>query len=147
MTGTRSDPGQDHTVAEGNLCRFPAAMEVHRSTQAAVCVSAVQVDSLKQGIVAAAEESGAVMVFSGHRHTYERTFPLLGGKPAENGVVYMVSGGAGAPLDETTTTSYTAKAAAVNHFVLLNVTADNILGIVKSSNGSVLDEFTVTRRK
>ena len=86
------------------------------------------------------------MVFSGHRHTYERTFPLLGGKPAENGVVYVVSGGAGAPLDETASTGYTAKAAAVNHFVLLNVTADNILVMVKSSDGSVIDEFTVTKR-
>jgi len=104
------------------------------------------IDSLKEGIVRAAEESGAVMVFSGHRHTYERTFPLLGGKPAENGVVYVVSGGAGAPLDETASTDFTAKAAAVNHFVLLNVTADSILGMVKNSNGSVIDEFTVSKR-
>ena len=104
------------------------------------------IDTLKDGVTKTAEDSGVAMVFSGHRHTYERTYPLLGGRQAENGVVYMISGGAGAPLDETVGTFYTAKAAAVNHFVILNVTANNILCVVKNADGSVIDEFTVTPR-
>ncbi|MGE5551860.1 MAG: metallophosphoesterase [Bacteroidota bacterium] len=103
-------------------------------------------ETIRDGVAKAAEETGTAMVFSGHRHTYERTYPLIGGKPAENGVVYVVSGGAGAPLDETAGTDYTAKSAVANHFVMLNVTADKVFGTVKDASGNTIDEFAVIKR-
>jgi len=47
------------------------------------------------------ETYGVDVVFNGHDHHYERTCPLLAGActtPQDGGVVYYVTGGAGAPL-------------------------------------------------
>jgi len=103
-------------------------------------------DATKEAIAAVAEDKGVSMVFSGHFHAYERSYPLLGGKQAKDGVVYLVSGGAGAALDEPESADYTAKQEAINHLVILEIGPESIRGTAKAANGSIIDEFAVTRR-
>jgi hypothetical protein len=45
------------------------------------------------------------VVFCGHIHVYERTWPLRAGKvDQKNGVVYVISGGGGGSLEDFTPT-------------------------------------------
>lgn len=57
-------------------------------------------ERIQRALVPAMEAAGVHMVFSGHDHLYERTAPLRGGQPADDGVVYIVSGAGGARLYE-----------------------------------------------
>lgn len=51
-------------------------------------------------IVPLYEKYGIDIVFNGHIHVYERTFPILNGKAVEhNGIVYMTVGGGGGGLE------------------------------------------------
>lgn len=56
--------------------------------------------SVQQFLAPVFEETGVDIVLSGHDHLYERTLPLRGGQPADDGrgVVYVVSGAGGASL-------------------------------------------------
>ncbi len=46
------------------------------------------------------EKYGVDLVWNGHIHSYERTWPIKAGKPVEEGgIVYMVTGGGGGPLE------------------------------------------------
>ena len=48
------------------------------------------------------------VVFYGHVHAYERSYPLRDGKiDTENGVTYIMSGGAGGHLEDFAPTNYT----------------------------------------
>lgn len=47
------------------------------------------------------DQYGIDIVWNGHIHSYERTWPVKDGKPAESGqgTIYMVTGGGGGPLE------------------------------------------------
>lgn len=46
------------------------------------------------------DKYGVDIVWNGHIHSYERTWPVLNGKPAESGApVYMITGGGGGHLE------------------------------------------------
>ena len=68
------------------------------------------------------------LVWSGHIHTYERTWPLKGGKAvsADEGVVYMITGGGGGHLENAAPvrTPFSAKVYRGHHYcnVLVNGT-------------------------
>lgn len=93
------------------------------------------------------EEGGVSMVFSGHVHLYERSVPMLNNKPTEGGIVYQVTGGAGAPLYLPGTGRTTAKSIATEHTIIYRITKTKMTATVLSPDGSVLDEYTVTPRK
>lgn len=93
------------------------------------------------------EEGGVSMVFSGHVHLYERSVPMLGDKPTEGGIVYQVTGGAGAPLYLPGAGRTTAKCLATEHTIIYRITKTMMAATVLAPDGSVLDEYTVTPRK
>lgn len=79
------------------------------------------------------ERYGVDMVLAGHDHDYQRSTP-------QNGIVYVVSGGA-ATLRPTGRGPFTAAAASMYHFVELAVFADRLeLGAV-DQQGLVFDEY------
>ncbi|NNJ25409.1 metallophosphoesterase [Alienimonas chondri] len=46
------------------------------------------------------EKHGVDIVWNGHIHSYERTWPIKAGRPVErHGIVYMITGGGGGPLE------------------------------------------------
>lgn len=98
-------------------------------------------------LLSTVEENGVSMVFCGHIHLYERSVPMLGGRPTEGGIVYQVTGGAGAPLYLLGVGMTTAKTLATEHAILYRVTKSSMSATVLAPNGSVIDEYTVTPRK
>lgn len=56
--------------------------------------------TVRQALVPALEAAGVDVVFCGHDHNYQRTLPMRGGAPVDDGagVVYVVSGAGGARL-------------------------------------------------
>ena len=88
------------------------------------------------------------VVFSGHDHHYERTCPILNGACTtvqDGGVVYYVTGGAGAPLHTASGDWFTAYSDNLNHFLkvelndcLLHVDAIDV-------NGNVFDAYEIDR--
>ncbi len=70
------------------------------------------------------ESAGVDVVFYGHVHAYERTWPLKEGKiDQENGVVYIKSGGGGGHLEDFTPTPswFSNKVQRGNHFCKVDI--------------------------
>jgi len=85
------------------------------------------------------------LVLSGHDHNYERTVPLRGGGPVgagAPGTVYVVSGGAGAPLYLAGKSSFTAASESTHGALVLRV-RDTIVGEAFRHDGTMVDSFTL----
>ncbi len=91
------------------------------------------------------EKYGVNLVFSGHDHDYERTLPMA--KDAVqadgNGVVYVVTGGAGAPLYPVGRSGFTAFARTTYHFVELDVTPTSLSLTAFDTGGNAIDTSTL----
>ena len=92
------------------------------------------------------------LVFNGHEHTYERTFPLNGGVKQYtdslrvmkhvNGTIYVVSGGAGAPLYDSPGGNWVASKADSYHFCMVDVYDNHSLHLeARAIDQQVLDGF------
>jgi predicted phosphodiesterase len=90
--------------------------------------------SLRQTVVPLFEQYGVDVVFSGHKHDYERN--------EVNGITYVVTGGGGAPLYPMQEREPTQAAFAMEyHFVLVRIEGDHLEATVISLDGEVLDTF------
>ncbi len=109
--------------------------------------------SVRQYICPILEYYGVDIVFSGHDHTYERTYPIRGGVVVEEdldeydnpeGTIYVVTGGGGAALYEVGTDYWTAYAESVHHHVKVDILAEGSFHLQAiSKDGRILDEFWV----
>jgi predicted phosphodiesterase len=81
---------------------------------------------------------GVDVVFTGHDHHYERTFP-------QDGVVWIVSG-AGAKLTRVDGADFTAHAESTLQFMLVRIDGDTMNIEAVTIDGSVIDEVTLTAR-
>ncbi len=79
---------------------------------------------LQRALVAVIDECDVDLVMSGHDHQYLRTKPLKGGKPAEGGATYVLSGTAG-------TKRYEVREFLADHFL----DTDNIAALTIQKNG------------
>jgi hypothetical protein len=91
------------------------------------------------------EQYGVDLVFNGHDHHYERSLAFANGVAQRDGsgVVYVVTGGAGAPLYGVTGSSFTAFSRSVHHFVELDVTATSLSLEAIDAYGNVIDTLTL----
>lgn len=101
--------------------------------------------------------AGVDIVFNGHDHTYERTFPLLDSAPVNKdeepnytnpgGVVYIVTGGGGRALYERTqfTNAFTARFESVHHLVRVDVSGPSLTLTAIDINGMPFDEMTLSK--
>ncbi len=78
------------------------------------------------------------LVLAGHDHDYERITP-------QDGVAYVVTGGGGRGTRAVSSSSFTAFAAEVIHFVYLEVTADQLVMHAIDGTGSEFDSMVITR--
>jgi hypothetical protein len=88
------------------------------------------------------------LVFAGHNHIYERSVPIRAGEqvPVEDGTIYVVSGGAGAPLYEESDAEWFGDVAnPVEHFVIADFTATEATLTAYDLAGNVIDTFVVPR--
>ncbi|MEI7633629.1 MAG: metallophosphoesterase [bacterium] len=82
------------------------------------------------------EAGGVDVVFSGHDHDYERSLV--------NGVLYIVTGGGGAPLYKSGRNSWTQFSSSQHHFTVVNV--DNTTCAIQAvaSDGAVIDAVSLS---
>jgi Purple acid Phosphatase, N-terminal domain/Calcineurin-like phosphoesterase len=93
------------------------------------------------------ESFGVDVTFWGHDHTYERHKPLFQGKPtASGGVLYIVTGGAGAPLYTLGGSSLSAYFKKIHHFMELNVSGDQMKIDARLLDGTIMDSLTLTKK-
>lgn len=91
------------------------------------------------------EEYGVDLYFNGHAHDYERTWPIKDGRIDEDGVIYVTTGGAGAPLHTSGRGWWTAVSASVNHYIVVYVRPSQLRVTVKGLDGELIDQFTLTK--
>jgi len=74
-------------------------------------------------IVPILEKHNVALVLNGHEHSYQRSWPLRGGQPVQDGdgVVYLTTGGGGVRLYPVFPRPFLAYAESVHHFVRAEV--------------------------
>ncbi|KAF3362848.1 Uncharacterized protein PHSC3_000590 [Chlamydiales bacterium STE3] len=97
------------------------------------------------------EQSNLLAAFENHDHAYKRTHPILNGKPAENGVLFLGDGSWGVnPARKPRAASkswYLAKTEGQRHFI--KVTLDpskKVLYQAVNDEGVIFDEYVQTPR-
>ena len=95
------------------------------------------------------EQYGVAVVFSGHDHHYERTFPIQDFHPENPGVTYIVTGAGGDSLTPIQATNpWTATATEQFHVVKVTIN-DQVLTLEAISPfpnpGTVIDSVTIDR--
>lgn len=91
------------------------------------------------------ERYGVDVVFCGHEHLYERTFPIRDFGFPGAGVVYITEGGGGADLDSFQRKSYSAFAASRHGYVIGEVSPGRLLLTARDPSGSVFDSVLLTK--
>ena len=92
------------------------------------------------------------IVFNGHDHNYQRTYPLnwtasqTEPQDYSNGTMYIVSGGWGAPLYTPRPIWYMTQQNKTYHFVLIDVSTNGTLHLrAKDKLGNTFDELTIRK--
>lgn len=91
---------------------------------------------------------GVQAVFAGHNHVYERSVPIRADAevPPGKGTVYVVSGGAGAPLYTSFEEAwFSAVANPVEHYVIADFGPTSAELVVRDLAGNVIDTFVIPR--
>lgn len=123
LAGAASNPGTDWIIAV--LHRPPYSSGSHGS----------QLD-VREAWCPLFERHGVDVVFSGHDHCYERSIPI-------NGVVYIVTGGGGAPLHRAGSNWWTAFSDSTYEFCLVEVEGDVLTVNAVKPDGEVFDGVTL----
>lgn len=82
----------------------------------------------------------------GHDHNYQRTKPLLQGRPAPGGVTHIVTGGAGAPIYEASDDPRMAATREVHHFLDIRITENQLSVEAHDTSGTVFDRWSTKPR-
>ncbi len=88
------------------------------------------------------EKYGVDIVWAGHIHVYERTWPIKNGKvDPENGVIYITTGGAGAPIEDFAPTRswFTAKVGRDCHYCLVSIQQGDLIMTAYDIHGNLFD--------
>ncbi len=94
------------------------------------------------------ENAQVDIVFFGHVHSYERTYPLKDGiVDAENGVIYLKSGGAGGNLEDFAPThnAYSGKIQRGHHFCKVDLFDDQLTLKMYNLEGMLKDVFELKK--
>lgn len=94
-------------------------------------------DALMSALVPICEKYQVTCCFSAHCHIYERS--------VRNGVIYVVSGGGGAPFQEPPGSKPNPSSvfgAQTHHFLSVGVSKENVEFTVYSPDGEIIDSFT-----
>jgi len=154
--------GEQKTWLESDLqsaragdCDWIVAL-FHRHAYASGGGHGDQID-VKEVLVPVLDQYGVDLAFSGHTHYYERFLPMKGGEVVSNsgsyyykpgGTIYIIAGGAGAPLADLGSDPRVAYNEKVFHYCTVDVKADNTLVVSakRYDDGSVLDQFTMSKK-
>ena len=119
--------------------------------------------SVRRNLVPLFELFGVDIVFSGHAHSYERTFPILQNQVIDqgqdpdyvnpSGPIYVITGGGGAsllgldssPLNALGSSSLNARAVVAYHIVEISLSDNELIGRAIEPGVGVIDEFRVNQ--
>jgi hypothetical protein len=104
-------------------------------------------DGIRADLVPVFDEFGVDVVFMGHDHHYERTWPLRGDAvvPEGQGIVYVTTGGGGASVRETGSSGFTAHAESTYHYLRVSVDGGLLNLEMVRDDGSVGDAFSLVK--
>ncbi len=101
---------------------------------------------IRERLVPIFERYGFKMVFSGHEHNYERTYPIKKGTVDPTGVVYVITGGGGAPLYELRLENpWTAVFKKTYNYVVVNSYSSSFVITAKDIGGKMIDTFEINK--
>ena len=96
------------------------------------------------------------LVFCGHNHFYERTFPLRGGKNIASaqepdftdpgGTVFVVTGGGGGALRTAVPNANSAHYESTYHHIQVDVKDNAITLRAVNKDGALMDKMTLTKK-
>ena len=105
-------------------------------------------DSHVKKLIPVYEKYGVDVVWTGHIHDYERTWPLREGKvDQENGVIYIQAGGGGAELEQFAPTRswFTAKLLRNWQYCLVNIHGGTFQMMAYDIDGKLYDFFELKK--
>lgn len=111
------------------------------------CAGASSLESRQ--LVPLFEKYGVDIVWNGHIHKYERTWPIKNGEVDPEGVIYIVTGGAGAELRDypPTRSWFTAKIKQDWHYCLVTIHEGTLRMMVYDIDGRLFDYLELTKAK
>jgi predicted phosphodiesterase len=95
------------------------------------------------------EKHGVDMVFNGHIHVYERTWPIREGKvDRARGVIYLTSGGGGGKLENfaPVPTFFKAQCRSDYHFCLINIHGGQLSLRAFDHQGGLFDTLDIEKK-
>ncbi|MBM76574.1 MAG: hypothetical protein CMK59_14295 [Proteobacteria bacterium] len=88
------------------------------------------------------------LVLAGHNHIYERSVPIRAAqeRPMGEGTLYVVSGGAGAPLYVESDSEWFGNVAnPTEHYIIADISATAAAFTVKDLAGNIIDSFEIPK--
>ncbi|BDS07078.1 hypothetical protein NT6N_21180 [Oceaniferula spumae] len=88
------------------------------------------------------------IVWNGHIHSYERTWPIRAGKPVEkDGPIYMITGGGGGPLETPGPfrTPFSVMVQRGHHYAMVWINGGRFEYKAYDINGRLFDTFTLSK--
>lgn len=109
-------------------------------------------DKKRRVLCAAFERYNVDVVFNGHVHSYERTYPLLNNRVEkleyrDSAVIYIVTGGGGAELDnlKKNKSYFTAESAMLYHYCFVRIDGKNFEMVVYDIDGNPIDFLAISK--
>ena len=99
---------------------------------------------VKELLVPIFQKYGVDMVFSGHDHHYERSFPI-GSNSDNSAITYIVCGNGGTPMRYNSPREWTLYSERVHGFTLINIDGSKMHFQSISIDDKVIDEFTLDK--
>jgi hypothetical protein len=91
---------------------------------------------------------GVDVVFAGHHHMYERSYPIDSAfEPRSNPVTYVVTGGGGGPLHKTAPNVWTVMTDRINHFCVVDIDGSKMDFEAYDIDRKKIDEFSIKKDK
>jgi 3',5'-cyclic AMP phosphodiesterase CpdA len=110
---------------------------------------------LQASLAPVCEAHGVDVVFSGHDHDYERSYPMVGSTPTDAGdepdytspagPVYVVTGGGGQTLYDAGKGPFTAVSVSAHHVTIVDVAGSTLTVTAVALDGTVLDRATISK--
>ncbi|MBI1938325.1 MAG: metallophosphoesterase [Ignavibacteriales bacterium] len=93
------------------------------------------------------EKYNVDVVFSGHIHSYERTWQIANDKVDDDGVVYIQTGGAGGNLEKSAVMRswFTAKVKSAHNFCLVSVNGNQLYFCAIDYSGNLFDQIKLKK--
>lgn len=101
-------------------------------------------------IVPLYERYGVDIVFNGHIHLYERTFPVLDGRVVnKNGVIYLTTGGGGGGLENFTPFNpwFSDKKVRTHHLCFVSINGTHLRVQAIDDQGRLFDQFEIQKEE